>query len=379
MTFPKTIHGRKGGFTLVELMVSMAILAMLLLVLASLTNATQRSWTYTSGKIEEFRNAREAFESITRKLGQATLNTYWDYLYPNGDASKPPTGYVRQSELRFICGPASGLMPAMQDANGNALSTTTHAIFFQAPLGYTTNATYTDLKKLLNTCGYFVEFGSDQPSWPTFLQGKPSPPAPQPRYRFRLMELMEPSEWLTLYNYTSGTSGSIPKNPTYTGHEWFTTPLAASPRPARVVAENIVALVLQPKLSAGDIAGLNKNGGAYSDASLAPNYNYDSTAINSDANINPKNQLPPVVQVTMVALDENSANRMTARGASNLAAKLGTLFADATKYDADLRRNPASSSDQSLEKYLIDNKINYRIFTTSVSLKGAKWSRSQKN
>src|SRR5207249_4696774 len=99
------------------------------------------------------------------------------------------------------------------------------------------------------------------------------------RYRFRLMELMEPSDTLTLYTYTSGLTGTTPKNSTYTGSEWFKTPLGlpAATRPARALAENIVALVILPKLSLADqAAGVPP----YTDASLAPAYLYDSTGTN---------------------------------------------------------------------------------------------------
>ena len=125
--------GHQSGFTLVELIVSMGILVLLMLVLISITDATGRTWTYTTGKVEQFHDAREAFESITRKLGQATLNTYWAYDNPNA-----PTKYQRQSELRFISGQSSILIPAslaLNDENGSPLQTATHAVFFQAPLG----------------------------------------------------------------------------------------------------------------------------------------------------------------------------------------------------------------------------------------------------
>ena len=139
---------------------------------------------------------------------------------------------------------------------------------------------------------------------------------PAQRFRFRVMELMEPSDSLSLYKYTSGSNS-------YTGATWFTDPLGLSPRPVHVLAENIVALVLMPKLSVGDIAGLNAAGGTYGDTSLvgtgaADDYLYDSTGTNmpsanlKDANLDPVNQLPPVVQVTMVAVDETSANLLQA-------------------------------------------------------------------
>ena len=45
---------------------------------------------------------------------------------------------------------------------------------------------------------------------------------------------------------------------------------------------------------------------------LAPQYSYDSTAANLDPTINPKNQLPPVVQLTVVAVDEATFGRIQA-------------------------------------------------------------------
>lgn len=370
------------GFTLVELLVSMAILALLLLILVSMTDATRRTWTYTSSKIEEFRTAREAFESITRKLGQATLNTYLDYHFPDNNTSLPPDKYIRQSELRFISGPAASLLPKINDVNGGPLSASSHAIFFQAPLGSVSNTTYSNLSNLLNTWGYFVEFGSDKPSWPAFIRNLPRPPAEH--FRFRLMELMEPSDSLTLYRYTSGTNNNGgPKCATYNTMEWFTVPYAATApysmatRPVRALAENVVAMVLLPKLSPADIASLNQSGGSYSDSSLAPSYLYDTTGTGmntlSDANLNPLNQLPPIVQVTMVAVDEASFSRYQAGAATRPAPDplySNCPFNDSSRYSDNL---------QQLEMNLRSSRLNYRVFTTNVSIKAAMWSRNQSN
>ena len=68
------------GFTLVELIVAVGLLAIVLLLLASMTNSTASIWRLTSGKIEEFRSAGNAFDALTRRLSQATLNTYWDTI-----------------------------------------------------------------------------------------------------------------------------------------------------------------------------------------------------------------------------------------------------------------------------------------------------------
>jgi len=148
--------------------------------------------------------------------------------------------------------------------------------------------------------------------------------------------------------------------------------LAKSPRPARVLADNIIAFIVLPKLTSREDA---------TGTALAPNYSYDTTAVGQGSvskSYNSKNQLPPVVQISMVAIDETSALRMTAADNSALQAKLSTLFTDASKYQSDLVIDSADAS-QSLEEYLASKNIAYRVFTTNVSIKGAKWSREQAN
>ena len=339
----KTCCRPRAAFTLVELMVSMAVLFVLMVILVQLTNGTSRIWSQTTGNIEQFKETREAFESMTRRLSQATLNTYWDYHYPNDDSTKLPDAYKRQSELRFMIGDAQTLAGVKNPAG--------HAVFFQAPLGFTSTTSYVHMQNLLNTWGYFVDFGSDQDMRPGFL----GPKIPL-RYRFRLYELMEPSESLSLYKYTSG-------RPSFNAKNWFTDPLKITPstaRPTRVLGENIIALILLPKLSPQEDA---------TESRLAPQYAYDSTATNADPTINPKNQLPPVVQVTLVAVDEATFNRMQT-GATAPDLGLSGLFTEARNYHQDLA---------TLEAALQSRKLNYRVFSTNVSIRGAKWSREQKN
>lgn len=241
-------------------------------------------------------------------------------------------------------------------------------MFFQAPLGSGTNQ---NMGNLLNTCGYFVEYGDDSQLRPSFITSTLLPL----RKRFRLMEMVEPSESLILYQSEVKAGGNF----RYTGKEWFSTPIANN---KQVLAENILALVLLPKLSPSDQKAPGSN---YDDSSLAPSYLYDSTGSAmttlNDPNLNPKNQLPPVVQVTMVALDEASASRMSDADATALQSKLNALFADSKNLQKDLRRDTTTyadlASDPSLEAYLIQKKLNYRVFTTNVSIKAAKWSRNQ--
>lgn len=359
-------HLHRHGFTLVELLVAVAVLLIIMGILLSVTTQTTKLWRSTTAKMEQFRAARDAFEEITRHLSQATLNTYWDY-----DNAAAPTRYMRQSELRFI----SGNMGTLAGTPPSSKQWPTQGMFFQAPLGFSEQTSTLGLENLLNTWGYYIEFGDDSATRPEII----TPTTAPLRYRYRLMELMEPSESLTLYKYTSGIGlfqGGKPNNPLYvswvsstppsappagyTGKEWFTTPLNAGT--SHVLADNIIALVILPKLSQADDS---------TGTTLAPTYSYDSTATNSNAAINPKNQLPPVVDVAMVAIDESSAIRLAqTHGTTMPDFGQGGLFTDATKMDADLKN---------LQNTLIAQHVTFHVFTTNVAIKGAKWSRAEQN
>ena len=382
-----------AAFTLVELLVSMTILILLMMVLVSMVNQTGSMWHHANAKIEEFREARDGFEAMTRRLSQATLNTYWDYNDPNN-----PKSYIRQSELRFISG------PSLLDSVTPVVPRPTHSIFFFAPLGFviptsttdTTAANYQGLDNLLNMWGYFVEYNDDTATRPAFVTSAP-------RKRFRLMELMQPSQSLQLYNLETQGGGNLK----YLKPDWFQSCVstgATPPRPVHVLAENIIALILLPKLTPTD-----QKKWSYTDASLVPaggttpGYYYSSTGYDvtgssklkttSDVHLNPTNQLPPIVQVTMVAIDEGSANRMTDTDVQSLKAEISGLFSDPANLLGDLTGSPTpASGGLSLQDYLSANAgnnqsgnhsslkpINFRVFTSDVSIRAAKWSSNQKN
>lgn len=380
---------KRRAFTLVELLVSMVVLTLLLVLFEQLTTSAQKTMSGATVRLEQFRGARQAFEAITRRLGQASLNTYWDYA--RAGASGVPTGYIRQSELRFISGSTAALGIAPTD---HPLLRPTHAIFFQAPLGLVTNAgDYHGLANLLNTWGYCIEYGDDSQTRPGFLNALNQPPPL--RYRFRLVELQEPSDSFSLYQREAEWAARSPNVP-YTDRDWFSAPLGNIPkatdtnppaRPVHALAENVVALIVLPKLTKAD----QKNAAGdplYDDSSLSPYYLYDSTSTSNysqsspntsppnpdtpDARVelNPKNQLPPIIQVTMVAVDEASFLRyQTSRPDQTLPLDVGFASnATSVNYAADL---------QSLQNTLQRNRLNYRVFTTNVSLKSAKWSRDQ--
>lgn len=383
MAYSISLRRQVTGFTLVEVMLSTAVISLIMLVLVSVTSQTSNTWRYTTGKVEQFRESRSAFETITSKVSQATLNTYWDYGY---DSSNPPlpTRYERRSELRFISGQAKDLI-----GNANDGARVSQAVFFHAPLGLVdgaTNPQYHGLESLLNVWGYYVELNSDKNLRPTFLNNAPVN-LPE-RFRFRLMEFMQPSEKLGTYGYTSGTSGGKPTASTYLGREWFKNAVNVSPNPSRPVAENIIALIIIPRLSKRDEQEVKGGAREIDSSPLAPNYTYDSALTKndgqtgSDPRTNPKNQLPPVLQITMVAIDETSAARLNLKDSSTRTAdifNLSTKFTDTLKYTSDLVASPGGPADASLENTLISKRVSYRVFTTNVPIRAAKWSREQVN
>lgn len=379
---------RRLGFTLVELLVSMVVLTVLLVLFEQLTSSTQKTIATTTGRLEQFRGARQAFESITRRLGQATLNTYWDYSRATADG--PPTGYVRQSELRFISGSTAALGIAPGD---NPLLRPSHAVFFQAPLGLVADtANYHGLDNLINTWGYCIEYGDDSQLRPGFLSSLNQPPPL--RYRYRMVELQEPSDSFSLYFKEASANGG---NAAYTDKTWFSDvlgniPKASDPkppvRPVHVLAENIVAMVILPKLTKADQKTASGDA-LYDDSSLSPYYLYDSTSTSNYSqsspnytppdpdtpkarvDLNPKNQLPSVVQITMVAVDEASFKRYQATFQHDPTSPPDFGFGAGAKsadYGTDL---------QALQSTLAGSRLDYRVFTTTVSLKAAKWSRDQ--
>jgi uncharacterized protein (TIGR02599 family) len=407
---------RSGGFTIIELLVATVVFSGLLLILAVTTNQTSDVWRRSAAKVEQFQASRRGFESMTRRLGQATLNTYWDYEYEikgGGanrvlDMSRPPLGYARQSELRFRCGMMETLAPK------EGVLRPTHGVFFQAPLGLTEDDDVLEIDRrrlnplgdLLNSWGYFVEAGTDEQIIPQFLKG-----VIQPRMRYRLMQFMEPTERAQIDDPTadpdpSDKSGGrlIIKNENWNlpWDGWFVEPMKRTEDvPLRVLSENILALVILPRLSQQDEAERARRKLSL----LAPLYDYDSkrnsnspAAVKEPLNpnirgsasdqpeaVNPKNQLPPVVTVAMVAIDELSAQRLAESSASDdLAIGLDWegLFERAELLEDDPETTGAGKSGDGdlykLEQQLIAKRINYRVYTSNVPIRGAKWSRSQK-
>lgn len=317
---------RIKGFTLVEVLVACAVMAVLLVMLLTVTTRVSDTWRSTTTKMQAFEGARAAFDTITTTLAQATLNTYWDYNDPNN-----PTKYERHSELHFVSSPS----PAVSGSGLTADKNPGHAVFFQAPTGIVAQEQqYGNLPNLLNVWGFFVEFGSDAGDVPDFLSSLVTP-----KYRYRLKEWQVPSENVGVYTTTSGNA-------------WINLTGSGAIRP-QTLAENVILLLAIPRMPTS--AGVP--GKVLADSSFV----YDSRDAKTDFQ---KNQLPPAMEIIMVAIDEVSAQRL----------------ADAHGTSPPLTI-PSFNSASALEDQLSDfreeldkKKVRYIILRSIVTMRAGRWS-----
>ena len=408
MTVKKSSRIRNGAaFTLVEMVVSLAILSIILLILGQATTAMRKAVTQTTTEVQEFAGAQNAFEVMTRRISQATLNAYNDTAAytpinptPQTSGTGSVSGYTRASELRFISGPASLASTALNnitgplftDATGATPYHPTHAIFFQAPLG---TSSVPSLLQAMNTCGYYIEWNSDKALGivPAFI-----PTATYTaRWRFRLMEMIEPSDYLTIYSYTSGsngvatttTTGPASNSWTYTGKDWFQTPYKNSTISttgdylcARPIADNVILLAFLPMVSPQNALYPTTGGnpdGTSTDLMTAPSgqsgYLYDTAPIQTSPGPGllpvSQNQLPPLVYVLMIAVDEKSfyAYQMQGGNSTTCPSNLGIDYPGGNATFLTVSTYTQRQSDVTqVETALAANHIKYRVFSSIVPL-----------
>ncbi|MCB1062209.1 MAG: Verru_Chthon cassette protein C [Verrucomicrobiae bacterium] len=339
---PKMAKAKCNAFTLVELLVSMSILSVLLLLLSQLLSQVQQTWNFAEGRVSQFREARVAFDIITKNLSQASLNTYLDYDY---DSNNKVKNYKRQSELHFLTIEGKDL------GRTSAGEITGHAIFFQAPLGF--SDAYRNLNNLFNARGYYLSYGDDE-------RFKPSIVKSDPKYRFRLMEYRPPSEENFIY-IDGDDERKLDRPVKYT--EWFRHDIDKFSIP---LAENVIALVISPRDTLEE-AGENKRD-TYS--RIARDYLFDS---NEHTDPNFRQQIPPLVRVTMVVIDDPAAIRLEAQesGSGQMPDLVSSsLFRETSRFDEDV---------ETLKEDLSEKSINHKVFSTMVALRGSKWGANVPN
>jgi uncharacterized protein (TIGR02599 family) len=381
------IRRSRPAFTILELLVAMAVMALILVLIGQMFSAVSKSWKSSSGRAASFAAARAAFEAMGRNLSQATLATYLSYADSSGkpvplinpsfkpvsgmvDRSSVPTQYLRMSELHFITGNAAGLFAA---AGVAGLATTGQAVFFQAATGFVQKQENRPKASLLNVLGYYIEFGGDD----AFRPGALAALVPA-RSRYRLMEVAQPAERNGIYESTCALDGNGVAVYTYDLGWLARLILTASGDPAQPplekqpLAENVIALALLPRLSPLQSVKPDE---------LTKDFSYDSRAWEDPAksvDSRLRNQLPPLVELVLVSIDEPSAQKLAqlyggadrssppfANPAVRAKVDLDALFKDPTKLDEDIK---------TLETGLGSLQMSYRVFRTTVGMHGAKWA-----
>lgn len=321
-------HERRArrGFTLLEVLVAAAVLSVLLVLLLGVISSASRVTREATQSISAFQNARAAFDLMVANLGQATLGTYWDY-----DDINNPQRYLRRSQLHFLIGEAG-----QGDLPGTA--GTGQAVAFQLPAGRTEdNARFRGLTNLLNAVGYFVDYGPETNLPSPFPQGSRN-------FRYRLMQALEPTELLGVYG--SSTAGA-----------WLTG--LNNPANQIPIADNIIHLTIWPRLS----PVVDPEGEA-----LTSNFAYNSlTGADTDPQPANAHQLPPVLQVTMVALAEDSAARVCINSTqpSEIQSALNGLFTSSSqsRFEADI---------DELESRLAADGLAFQVFTALVPIRESR-------
>jgi uncharacterized protein (TIGR02599 family) len=357
----------RAGFTLVEILVSTGLVVLISALLVASMSDMSRVWTRSQAQIATFQQARNAFESMTFTLGQATLNPYWRVSDTSRTAIK--RSYLRESDLHFLTGPAADekMLDGEEDFHP------THAVFFQAPLGYSETTTsnpagrlkYSPLDQMLTAAGYWIQWTDGREQLPNFIRDN-FPNWPE-RWRFRLFEMRQPAEQLRIFDPARQSHNSVQPH-------WVSDSLAKDSEDrylnARILSENIIALVLLPKLAERDRANPRQPD------DLTDDYRYDSRdALDSNAptplplDAPRKHQLPPIIEVVMIAIDEQSAARTQEQSGATPPGWMSGRFStvqDVDRFEQDL---------DTLQQELIDNRINARFFRAEVLLRSSKWSR----
>ena len=353
----RNISADKAAFSLLEVLVSTAVLALFVVILTTITNSSFKLWRNTQSSIVSFDAARTAYDTLTRRLSQATLNTYLDYYdstwqrrTPSNSGNFTATRYGRASDLHFLVDDAATQMGESQQG---------HGVFFFAPVGFSNgNATISDLPNLLNACGYYVEFGPDSALRPAFLSSLPI------KNRYRLVENILPTQ---NFDTTCGGYPAFTDTNATNDDLWIKSGVAGSKAVKNVLSENIIAIIIRPEVAEQDafLLGLSNS------FSLTSNYKYDSRAGKTGVAALQFAQLPPLLRVVMVAVDEKSAARLTTGSTPPAAFQLkSSWFQTPANLNQDL---------DELEKQLIEAKVDYRIFNQVIPLRGAKFSAKQEN
>ncbi len=295
----------QSGFTLVELLVSMAILILLVAILAGVFSSVSKTSQLGYANNERMQNILAITDFIRADLSAALL----------------PVNRTDTNNLQFVVNPGS-LGTGVKNP---------HAVFWQSP-----NAADQTLGDVAEV-GYFVRWNTDN--------------AANPRpYLCRF----------SVANAVTGTNFLIYSAPA----AWLTDVIVDAVAPANataayegLIAENVVALFVQCLDRRGQLITKNATGGGFTNALFDSRQGFVDSAV--PATTNSACALPPVVRLGFVLLDASSANRI---GSAERAALTSIGATDAADYVSQaLARTDLKGIAQGLRPYQIEvNLFNAR-------------------
>ncbi len=339
---PSFSQPRNNGFTLLEVLITLAILLVVLVAMVQFMGSVDQAWK--SAAADPFAEAQDAFDTMTRNLAAATLASYQDYADNKGAfRSGPgfaPDHLARRSDLDFVCGPSTGAGGLL---TSSGRTTTGSSVFFLAAKGYTQSDAHAGMEGLLNAMGYFVEFGADDAA-PSFVLSRGQ------TWRWRLKQVLQPAESLQIFA------------PDQTSAKWL-QPLVPTGAVLPVLAENVATLIVLPQRGVNDTA-----------AALAPSFGYDSRDTTNRLTLY---QLPPRLDVILVAIDETSAALLAAQDGSNPPPLISVdFFQHGAQSDAAVQASQLSADLATVDQSLTSRKIGHRIFQREILLPASSWSNT---
>lgn len=161
----------RRGWTLLEVLVSVAVLGGILIVISEILSTAQRSLSSKTAATHQASTRTEAVTALTSVLERLALNARPQFT----DGTSQIT---RASDFHFVCGPASELLPDMDDVVGDAL-------FYQM----------LNAEGLVECGGLFVQFNDDIATRPRLI-----PPSTPSIRCFRLMRWQQPTSQSVLFD-----------------------------------------------------------------------------------------------------------------------------------------------------------------------------------
>ena len=153
----------------------------------------------------------------------------------------------------------------------------------------------------------------------------------------------------------------------------FRAPFFRHQRSTKCALCRFGALIISPQTNTFGNPAINPT-------AIAPNYVYDSTLITNPGAAaggtaqGTRHLLPPLLKISMVALDQMAGEQLSFSDTlrQEVIGKVGSLFTGASNLTQDLEGTPEEPGE--LKTLLLQKKLNFRIFTTTIALKQARWS-----